>query len=82
MNEFREALKDFIIQEGFEVLRVENEKARVTTKCAAEGCTWRIHACPTPDGVTYKIKTYNPEHNCIRTTLNSNATSTWIAKKL
>ncbi|WOL13672.1 hypothetical protein Cni_G22445 [Canna indica] len=46
------------------------------------GCTWHIHASPTPDGVTYKIKTYNLDHNCIRTTRNSNASSTWIAKSL
>ncbi|WOL13317.1 hypothetical protein Cni_G22087 [Canna indica] len=70
------------IQEGFEIQRIKNEKARVTARCAIDGCTWRIHASPAPDGVTYKIKTYNPYHNCIRTTRNSNASSTWIAKKL
>ena len=82
VTEFREVLKDFVIQEGFEIVKVKNEKTRVTARCAAEGCTWRIHASPILDGVTYKIKTYNPDHNCIRTTMNSNATSTWIAKKL
>jgi hypothetical protein len=82
VNEFRTALRDFVIQEGFEIKRIKNEKARVTAICAADGCCWRIHASPTPDGKTYKIKTYNPTHSCIRTSKNSNATSTWIAKKL
>ncbi|WOK97555.1 hypothetical protein Cni_G06263 [Canna indica] len=82
VNEFREALEDYTIQEGFEIQRIKNKKARVTARCAIDGCTWCIHASPTPDGVTYKIKTYNPDHNCIRTTRNSNASSTWIAKKL
>ncbi|WOL17335.1 hypothetical protein Cni_G26126 [Canna indica] len=82
VNEFREALQDYTIQEGFEIQRIKNEKARVTARCAINGCTWRIHASPTSDGVTYKIKTYNPDHNCIRTTRNYNANSTWIAKRL
>ncbi|KAF1896640.1 hypothetical protein Lal_00034339 [Lupinus albus] len=82
VHHFREVLKDYVIQEVFEVKRLKKEKARVTAICAAEGCGWRIHASPTPNQVTYQIKTYNSVHNCIRTTKNSNATSVWIAKKL
>jgi len=82
VNEFRTALRDFVIQEGFEIKRIKNEKARVTAKCVADGCSWRIHTSPAPDGLTYKIKSYNPSYTCIRTTKNSNATSTWIARKL
>ncbi|KAJ1401847.1 Zinc finger, SWIM-type [Sesbania bispinosa] len=82
VDEFRAALRDFVIQEGFEIERIKNEKARVTARCAADGCCWRIHASPTLDGKTYKIKTYNHVHSCIRTSKNSNATSTWIANKL
>ncbi|XP_019427184.1 PREDICTED: uncharacterized protein LOC109335506 [Lupinus angustifolius] len=82
VHHFREVLKDYFIQEGFEVKRLKNEKARVTAICVAEGCGWWIHASPTPDQVNYKIKTYNGVLNCIRTTKNSNATSVWIAKKL
>ncbi|KAJ1424176.1 Transposase, MuDR, plant [Sesbania bispinosa] len=69
-------------KERFEIKRIKNEKARVTARCAADGCYWRIHASPAPDGKTYKIKTYNHVHSCIRTSKNSNATSTWIANKL
>ena len=54
----------------------------MTAKCAAEGCGWRIHACPTPDGVTCKFKMYKSVHNCIRRTTNKDATSVWIFKKL
>ncbi|WOK96080.1 hypothetical protein Cni_G04787 [Canna indica] len=82
VNEFREALQDYTIHEGFEIQRIKNEKTRVTARCVINGCTWRIHVSPTSDGVSYKIKTYNPDHNCIRTTRNSNANSTWIAKRL
>lgn len=82
VNHFREVLKDFAIQEGFELKRVKNEKVRVTCECASEGCRWRIHASPTSDGVTYKIKTYQGIHTCIRTSKNSDANSTWNANKL
>ncbi|KAJ1426105.1 Transposase, MuDR, plant [Sesbania bispinosa] len=53
---FDRALRDFVIQEGFEIKRIKNEKARVTARWASNGCGWRIHASPTPDGKTYKIK--------------------------
>jgi len=82
VNEFRTALRDFVKQEGFEIKRIKNEKARVIAKCAADGYSWRIQASPAPDGLTYKIKFYNPSYSCIQTSKNSNATSTWIARKL
>ncbi|KAF8389226.1 hypothetical protein HHK36_025919 [Tetracentron sinense] len=62
VTEFREALRDYVIQEGFEIVKDKNEKTRVTVHCSAEGCLWRIHASPLPDGVTYKIKTFLFEH--------------------
>nr|POF15907.1 hypothetical protein CFP56_17147 [Quercus suber] len=82
VNKFREALRDFAIQEGCELVRVKNDKARVTTHCASDRCPWRIHATITPDEITFRIKTYVSQHTCIRTSKNSNATSTWIARKV
>ena len=38
VNEFSEALKDFAIQEGFELVRVKNDKTRVIAHCASDGC--------------------------------------------
>ncbi|KAF7832247.1 putative transcription factor interactor and regulator CCHC(Zn) family [Senna tora] len=46
VNEFRNVLRDYVIQENFDIIRVKNEKARVTTICASDGCPWRIHASP------------------------------------
>ena len=59
VNEFRTALRDFVIQEGFEIKRIKNEKARVTSR------TKRL--------ITYKKAIYNvqlPGH--IFYTLESN----------
>ncbi|KAL7167416.1 hypothetical protein ACSBR2_037970 [Camellia fascicularis] len=44
-------------------------------------CEWRIYASPLLDGVTYKIKTLGPDHTCIRVERNTEATTSWIAKK-
>ena len=82
VNEFREALRDFAIQEGFELLRVKNDKTRVTAHCASDGCPWRIYAAITLDEITFRIKTYDSQHTCIRSSKDSNATFTWIARKL
>ncbi|KAJ4974525.1 hypothetical protein NE237_007699 [Protea cynaroides] len=82
VDEFRAALKEYNIQEGRNIRRLKNEKARVTAVCASEGCKWRIHALPTSDEVTFMVKSYYPDHTCSRLLKNSNATSTWIATKL
>ena len=82
VNEFRNILRDNVIQENFNIIRIKNEKARVTAIHASDGCPWRIHASPTPDGVTFMIKTYEQMHTCIRITNQPIATSTWIADKL
>ena len=82
VHKFREVLKDYTIQEGFILVKDKNEKSKVTCHCAAIGCPWRVHASPLPDGISFKIKSYNNEHTCVRHNKNKEATSTWIAKKL
>ena len=74
VNEFREALRDFAIQEGFELVRVKNDKTRVTAHCASDGCPWLIYAAITLDEITFRIKTYDSQHTCIRSSKDSNAT--------
>ncbi|KAF7826730.1 putative transcription factor interactor and regulator CCHC(Zn) family [Senna tora] len=82
VNEFRNVLRDYIIQENFDIIRIKNEKARVTAICASDSCPWRIHASPSQDGRTFMIKSYEPLHTCIRQSEKNNVTSTWIAEKL
>lgn len=82
VHSFRARLRNYRVQTGFKIVRDKNEKARVTAHCAAKRCPWRIHASPLLDGITYKIKTLVPNHTCSRINQNSEATSTWIAKKL
>ncbi|KAG5561539.1 hypothetical protein RHGRI_004547 [Rhododendron griersonianum] len=82
VDKFREALKEYTIQKGCKIVRVKNEKSRVTCRCAALGCNWRIHASPLPDDITYKIRKYEGEHTCLTSTIISEANSTWICKKM
>ncbi|KAF4353006.1 hypothetical protein F8388_020337 [Cannabis sativa] len=79
---FGAVLKDFAIQEGFELRKVKHASSRITSVCRAEGCKWRIHAFLSPDEREFIIKTYNPDHNCQCVVKNRIATSGWIAKKL
>ncbi|KAM6551701.1 hypothetical protein CsatB_001509 [Cannabis sativa] len=61
---YRDVVKDFAVQEGFELRKVKHASSRITTICRAKGCKWRIHASKSPDGREFVIKTYNPEYNC------------------
>ncbi|KAK4394496.1 hypothetical protein Sango_1603900 [Sesamum angolense] len=55
-----------LADEGFKIMRMRNEKTRVTGHCSVKDCPWRIHASPLADGVTFQIKTYVPNHTCVR----------------
>nr|XP_027096036.1 uncharacterized protein LOC113715932 [Coffea arabica] len=74
--------KDYAIEKGFPLVRVKNERTRCTAKCGSEGCNWRIHASPVANTTIFMVKTYNPEHTCVMSRKNTEATSDWMAKKL
>ncbi|XP_043700384.1 uncharacterized protein LOC122651119 [Telopea speciosissima] len=82
VDQFRSVLKNYSIQEGFEMYKIRNERTRVTAICATDGCPWRIHASPLADGLTFGVKSYTPKHTCKRWSTNNMATSRWIASKL
>ncbi|XP_027156653.1 uncharacterized protein LOC113757707 [Coffea eugenioides] len=82
VDAFRAALKDYMIQKGFPIKRLKNEKTKCTAICYVAGCTWRIHVSPVADSVTFMIKTYTPEHTCVMNNKNRETTSDWMAEKL
>nr|XP_027120629.1 uncharacterized protein LOC113737633 [Coffea arabica] len=79
---FRATLKDYVIQKEFPIMRLKNEKSKVTAVCGVEGCKWRIHASPVVYSMPFMIKTYQGEHTCVMDKKNTEATADWIAKKL
>lgn len=82
MYDFRKILQVFAIGNGFRLQRLKNEKVRVTYKCIAEGCTWRIQASPMWDKQSFQIKTYNPNYSCKRIFDNWKASSCLIAAQV
>ena len=38
VDAFREDLKEYVIQEGFEIVRIRNERIRITAMCSSHGC--------------------------------------------
>ena len=79
---FREVLTNYVIQEGFEIVKVRNERTRIIAICAGRGCEWYLHASTNPNEVTFEIKVYEGKHTCVKSTINSCVTSTWIATKM
>uniref|UniRef100_A0A1D1Y6I0 4-hydroxybenzoyl-CoA reductase subunit alpha n=1 Tax=Anthurium amnicola TaxID=1678845 RepID=A0A1D1Y6I0_9ARAE len=49
--------------------------------CAADACTWRVHASKLPQVSTFRIRTLTPEHTCVRSENagHRQATAKWIA---
>ncbi|ERN11029.1 uncharacterized protein LOC18439213 [Amborella trichopoda] len=84
VRSFRRALISFAIAENFVIKYATNDLNRVTAKCQAEGCTWRIHASRISGFKKFRVKTMNPTHTC-RGWLNGahpQAGSKWIADRI
>lgn len=77
---FRDALVATAIAMKFELTFIRSDRARVTAKCAADDCSWRIHASKLPDIETFQIKTLKGEHSCVRPERSSHrqANMKWI----
>lgn len=77
---FRKALVETAIAMKFELTFIRSDRARVTAKCAAIGCSWRIHASKLPDVEIFQVKTLKGLHSCIRPERSSHrqANMKWI----
>jgi len=64
VGEFREALRKYAIANQFGFRYKKNDSHRVTVKCKAEGCPWRIHASRLSTTQLICIKKMNPTHTC------------------
>ncbi|KAK0600886.1 hypothetical protein LWI29_019198 [Acer saccharum] len=79
-SHFKEIILDYSIQEGFKLKRIMNERSRITSGCEVKGCPWRVHGSPTYDRVTYMLKTFTDNHNCLAVPKNRDVTSVWLGK--
>lgn len=81
VHEFREALRKYAIAHQFAFKYKKNDSHRVTVKCKAEGCPWRIHASRLSTTQLICIKKMNPTHTCegAVVTTGHQATRSWVA---
>ncbi|KAF4387383.1 hypothetical protein G4B88_026462, partial [Cannabis sativa] len=63
-RQFAQVMRDYAVQEGFELQKVKQERIRVTFVCRADACPWRIHASLSPNERLFIIKTFNNTHTC------------------
>lgn len=81
VTEFREALRKYALANQFAFRYKKNDSHRVTVKCKAEGCPWRIHASRLSTTQLICIKKMNPTHTCEGAVHTSGyqATRSWVA---
>ena len=70
VTKFRKAPWDFEIQKGFDIVKLKIEKLKVIYIGVTVNFGSYIHASLTPNGKTFKIKTSNSIHSCVKTTAN------------
>ncbi|KAM7272944.1 hypothetical protein ACFE04_027608 [Oxalis oulophora] len=83
VHEFRESLRQYAIAHQFAFKYKKNDSHRVTVKCKAEGCPWRIHASRLSTTQLICIKKMNPDHTCdgVAVTTGHQATRSWGLKE-
>ena len=83
-SHFKDTLKDYCVQERFEINVLWADNLRYTATCAAECCSWRIHASSLVDGRTQAIKKISPDFHTCRGlhTHNPICNVKWAAGKL
>ncbi|PHT41440.1 hypothetical protein CQW23_20294 [Capsicum baccatum] len=81
VHEFRETLRKYAIANQFAFKYKKNDSHRVTVKCKAEGCPWRIHASRLSTTQLICVKKMNPTHTCEGAVLTNGyqATRSWVA---
>ncbi|KAK3230734.1 hypothetical protein Dsin_002615 [Dipteronia sinensis] len=81
LHHFRQVIRDFAVQKGFQLRRIKNERDRYTSECEYKGCGWRIHASPVDDRTTFMIKTLESQHTYQNVHKNQEANAVWVAKR-
>ncbi|XP_019452289.1 PREDICTED: uncharacterized protein LOC109354328 [Lupinus angustifolius] len=64
VDEFRKSLRKYAIAHKFAFKYKKNDSHRVTVKCKAEGCPWRIHASRLSTTQLICIKKMDSTHTC------------------
>ncbi|XP_028804292.1 uncharacterized protein LOC114759297 [Neltuma alba] len=80
ITQFREAVREYSLLNGYETIYIKNDSVRCRIKCVR--CDWLIFVSKERDSMTYRLKTYNPRHTCGVTFSSKNVSSKWVSEKI
>ncbi|RYR48451.1 hypothetical protein Ahy_A07g034478 [Arachis hypogaea] len=75
--DFKEAVREYCIQEGRRVRFKKNDNVRCRILCRGEKCPWVIYISKDSEIVCWQVKTFNNDHTCSRETKNKLANGGW-----
>ncbi|XP_016196075.1 uncharacterized protein LOC107637147 [Arachis ipaensis] len=80
--EFKEAVREYCIQEGRRIWFKKNDNVRMRAVCKDASCGWLVYASNNTENNCWQIKTFMDNHTCARETKNRLANRKWLAYKL
>ncbi|RYQ94844.1 hypothetical protein Ahy_B08g089797 [Arachis hypogaea] len=80
-SEFREAVREFTIQEGRRIQFIKNDAVRCKAVCKAEEYKWVVYASRDHEETCWQIKTFNDDHTCAREATNRATNRNWLTSK-
>ena len=80
-QEFKNAIKNYVVGIGFNVRLVKDDRIRVRVKCKHK-CPFVIYCAKRKSVATWQIMTYNDEYICGRQFRKKQASSKWLDKNI
>ncbi|KAL2497582.1 Uncharacterized protein Adt_23132 [Abeliophyllum distichum] len=80
VTQFRKAIQNHGVATGCNLRLKTNDCRRAQAVCKL-GCNWRIWASKNKKLNCIQIKSYNPNHNCIRDGRNRHCTAKYVAER-
>ncbi|XP_016173264.1 uncharacterized protein LOC107615743 [Arachis ipaensis] len=80
--DFKEAVREYTIQEERRIKFKKNDRKRVRTICKVKECKWVIYASRDYEDSCWQVKTFMDDHTCPREDKNRDANRNWVASKL
>ncbi|XP_072058061.1 uncharacterized protein [Arachis hypogaea] len=80
--EFKEAVREFTIQEGRWMRFRKNDGKRVRAVCKVNDCKWVVYASRDHKDSCWQVKTFFDDHTCPQEDKNRVGNRNWVASKL
>ena len=80
-KQFKDAMTDYAVHGGWGIKFVKDDLVRVRAQCQP-GCKFVAYLAKVPREKSYRLKTLNMAHTCIRSYRDPRCTASYIGKKL